>query len=215
MEFNKIFAAILVAGITFMLANFIAEQVMHQHELEKNAIEIEGGTVENAGGAEKAAGPEPILDMIASADVSKGEKLSKACAACHSFDKGGPAKIGPNLYNIVGGPKAHMAGFDYSSGLRDHGGAWSYADLNKFLWKPKKLISDTKMNFIGLKKPEDRAAMIAWLRTLSDSPDPLPGASEISAEKAEFGGDEEAAAAAPAAAGEASPTEAPTTAESE
>lgn len=193
-EFNKIFAAVLVAGITAMLGGFVADVVMHPHELEKDAVEIEGGPV--AGGVGGAvAMPEPILHLIANADIAKGEKLSKACVACHSFEKGGPTKIGPNLYGIVGLSKAHISGFDYSDGLKAMGGKWTYLDLNKFLWKPKKFIDGTKMNYIGLKKPEDRAAIIAWLHTLGSSA-PMPSAAEIAAEAAELAPPEEETAEA-------------------
>ncbi len=189
-EFNKIFAAVLVAGITAMFAGFVAENVIHAHALEKDAVAIEG--VESSGGGaavEKLA--EPVLHLVASADVEKGKKLSKACASCHSFDKGGPVKTGPTLWGVVGSSKGGASGFGYSSGMMEMGGKWGYTDLNKFLWKPKKFVSGTKMNFIGLKKPEDRAAMIAWLRTLSDSPKSLPGDSEIAAEAAELAPPEE------------------------
>lgn len=192
LENNKIFAAVLVAGIAAMLAGFVAEILVHPHELEKDAVFVEGEAVAG-GGSAKAQNPEPILHLIATADIARGEKLSKACAACHSFEKGGPDGLGPNLWDVVGGPKAHSGSFDYSEGLRNKGGAWGYLDLNKFLWKPKKFIEDTKMNYVGLKKPEDRAAMIAWLRTLSNSPDPLPNAGEIAAEAAELAPPEEEA----------------------
>ncbi|MCB1532736.1 MAG: cytochrome c family protein [Alphaproteobacteria bacterium] len=183
-EFNKIFAAVLVAGIVAMLGGFVAELLMHPHELEKNAVEIDGGPVASGGGAAEAM-PEPILSLIADADIAKGEKLSKACAACHSFESGGPAKVGPNLYGVVGRAKGSKAGFEYSAGMKAVGGSWTYADLNKFLWKPKKFVADTKMNYIGLKKPEDRAAMIAWLRTLGSSA-ALPTQGQIDAEMAEL-----------------------------
>lgn len=168
-----------------MLGGFIADTLMHPHELEKDAVEIDGGPVEGASGGGVAL-PEPIMELIAAADIAKGEKLSKACAACHSFDKGGPTKVGPNLYGTVGGPKAHSGDFEYSAALGEMGGTWGYDDLNKFLWKPKAFIEGTKMNYIGLKKPEDRAAMIAWLRTQGSSSFPLPSDSEIAAEKAEL-----------------------------
>lgn len=172
-EFNKIFAALLVAGITAMLAGFIAEQLMHPHELEKNAVEIDAGIIGSAVAA-TAEGPEPIAALLASADIERGQKLSKACAACHSFDKGGVNKVGPNLWDVVGGKKGHMNDFAYSDALLAHGGLWSFDELNHFLWKPKKLIDGTKMNFIGIKKPEDRAALIAWLTSLSDKPMAFP-----------------------------------------
>ena len=186
MEFNKIFAALLVAGIIAMFSGFVAEQIIHPHELKENAFKIEG--VETVGGGpvkEKLA--EPVLALIAQADVARGQKLSKACAACHTFDKGGANGVGPNLYNIVGRSKQNVSGFTYSGVLNENGGnLWTYAELNKFFWKPKKYAPGTKMNYIGLKKPEDRAAMIAWLRTLAPSPIALPSATQIAKEEAEL-----------------------------
>ncbi|MCB9983782.1 MAG: cytochrome c family protein [Rhodospirillales bacterium] len=197
MEQNKIFAAILVAGIVAMLSGFIADNAVSPEYPERDAVSIDVAVIgsANAAEADKPSGPEPILGMIASADVAKGEKLSKACAACHSFDQGGPNKVGPNLYGVVGSSKGGKAGFSYSAGMAEKGGSWGYAELNEFLWKPKAYINGTKMNFNGLKKPEDRAAMIAWLRTQAASPAAMPSDADIAAE---------AEASAPEAAEEAS-----------
>ena len=127
------------------------------------------------------------MALIADADIARGQKLSKACAACHSFDQGGPNGVGPNMYNVVGAKKQSKDGYAYSGVLNQNGEEqWTYEALNKFLWKPKKYAPGTKMNYIGIKKPEDRAAMVAWLRTLSPSAKPLPTASAIAAEQAEL-----------------------------
>lgn len=184
-EFNKVFAAILVAAITAMLGGFVAKQLVHPHDLEKDAVEIEGAPLASSGPA-VIAKPDPILQLIAAADITKGEKISKACTACHSFDKGGPHKVGPNLNAIVGAPKGLKGGFEYSSALREAGGAWGYEELNGFLWKPKKHLPGTKMNYIGLKKPQDRANLIAWLRQQGSASFPLPNDAEIAAEAAAF-----------------------------
>lgn len=203
MEFNKIFAAILVAGIIASLSGFVAGILVHPHDLEEDAYQVEGIDGGAGGGPAKVAMAEPILALIAAADVARGEKLSKACAACHSFDKGGPGGVGPNLWNVVGGAKNHMPGFAYSGALEAQGGAtWTYAEMNKFLWKPKAYAPGTKMNYIGVKKPEDRAALVAWLRTKADSPKPLPSDSEIAAEQAELAPPEVAAEAEEASATE-------------
>jgi cytochrome c len=186
MEGNKIFAAFLVAGIVASLSGFIAHKVSHPHDLEEFAYNIESLDGGAASSVKKESLPEPIMAMIAEADIARGQKLSKACAACHSFEKGGPDGTGPNLYNILNRKKGSVSGFSYSDAMSSSQGSWGYAELNKFLWKPKWYISGTKMNYIGMKKPEDRAAMIAWLRTLSDSPASMPGASDIAAEAAEL-----------------------------
>lgn len=184
-EFNKIFAAILIAGITAMLAGFVSEKLVHPKELEEDAVFVEGAPVDVSGPAVPQM-PDPILHLIATADVARGEKLSKACAACHSFNEGGPNKVGPNLWDNVGADKGSVQDYAYSDALLAKGGDWGYESLNWFLWKPKKYIEGTKMNYIGLKKPEDRAAIIAWLRTLSNNPEPLPTEAEIQAEKEEL-----------------------------
>lgn len=186
LEFNKIFAAILLAGIIAMFSGFISELFIPDHDLEKDAVAIEG--IESAGGATaKEVLAEPILAMIAEAEIARGQKISKACAACHSFDKGGPNGVGPNLWDVVGKAKQSKAGFTYSGALIEHGNPkWEYIDLNEYLYKPKKYAPGTAMNFIGLKKPEDRAAIVAYLRSLSDSPLALPTDAQIAAEEAKL-----------------------------
>ncbi len=169
-----------------MLGGFVSEQLIHPEELHKNAVEIEGGQATNISATKKPSGPDPILHLIATADVTKGAKLSKACTACHSSDKDGANKVGPNLWDIVGGPKAGKAGFKYSKAMSDIGGAWDYNDLNKFLWKPKSYAPGTKMGYAGMKKAQDRADIIAWLRTLSESELALPSEADIAKEKAEL-----------------------------
>ncbi|MEM7651423.1 MAG: cytochrome c family protein, partial [Pseudomonadota bacterium] len=139
-----------------------------------------------AGGPVKPKLPEPIMHLMATADIAKGEKLSKACAACHSFDNGGPHKVGPNIYNIVGAPKGAKSGYSYSAVMANFGGAWGYEELNFFMWKPKTYMPGTKMNYAGLKKPEDRAAIIGWLRTQGSNGFALPSEAEIAAEAAKL-----------------------------
>ena len=116
---------------------------------------------------------EPILALLATANLESGQKISKKCVACHGFDSGGPNKVGPNLYNIVNKDQG-KADYVYSKVLASLSGKWSYEELNKFLYKPKLYSKGTKMNYAGLSKTKDRANLIAWLRTKSDSPVSLP-----------------------------------------
>ena len=111
---------------------------------------------------------------LAAADQAAGKKVFKKCKACHTTEQGGKNRVGPNLWNVVGGPKAHADGFSYSDAITGLGGDWTYADLDAYLTKPKDFAPGTKMSFAGLKKPEDRAAVISYLRSLSDAPKPLP-----------------------------------------
>ena len=107
-------------------------------------------------------------------DAAAGKKVFKKCKSCHTVAKGGKNTVGPNLWDVVGKAKASTAGFAYSGVLKEKGGDWTYADLDAFLLSPKGFAKGTKMSFAGLKKTGDRAAVIAYLRSLSDSPKPLP-----------------------------------------
>jgi len=111
------------------------------------------------------------------ADTTAGQTVSTKCASCHSFAAGGPDMTGPDLYGVIGRKPGSHAGFAYSPSMVDFGGknaAWTYDELYNFLAAPQKYINGTKMTFVGLKKPEERIALIAWLRTQSASPAPIP-----------------------------------------
>ncbi|MBI1215789.1 MAG: c-type cytochrome [Alphaproteobacteria bacterium] len=168
METNKIFAAFLVAGIISMLCWFLSHELYHPEPLEKNAYVIAAaGGEEAAPVAAAPTGPEPIDDLMKTADAEKGKQIAKICASCHTLGKGEPARIGPNLFGIVGNHHAHMAGFSYSSAMESLSKeTWDVDHLNHFLWNPRKTIDGTKMTFAGLKKAQDRADVIKYLETL-------------------------------------------------
>ena len=185
LRLNKLFAGFLFAALLLMAGVKIADVMVPHQELAENAYVIEvAETTDIAAAAPVDAGPEPILALLASADLGAGEKLSKKCSACHVFDAGGQNKVGPALWNVVNRPLGASEGYAYSDALAGFGGAWDYAALNAFLAKPKGYISGTKMNFAGLKKPQDRANLIAWMRAKADSPAALPSADDIAAEGA-------------------------------
>jgi cytochrome c len=167
---NKIAAAILSAGLLAMITGFAAHMLYHPKELEKQAYLIASEAPVAVSTAALPTGPEPVMAMLASASADAGKKVAKKCAACHSFTKGGPNKVGPNLWNIVGGKPALTAGYKYSGAMKSMVVNWEFEELNKFLYKPKAYLKGTKMSFAGLKKASDRAAVIAYLTSLSDSP---------------------------------------------
>jgi cytochrome c len=130
---------------------------------------------EAAAAVQEAAAPAGVGALVAAASAEAGQKVARKCKACHSFDKGGPKKIGPALWNIVGRGIAGAEGFKYSGALSGmSGNSWSLENLDAFIAKPKEFAPGTKMTFAGISKEGDRAALLAYLRSLSDNPVPLP-----------------------------------------
>jgi len=208
-EFNKIAGAVLFAALVAFGLGILSDIIFEGHEAEAPGyvIEVAASGGEAAGG--EAVAEEPIAALMASADAGAGEGVAKKCAACHSFEKGGANKVGPALWNIVNRPAAAAEGFKYSDGMKafaDRGEVWDYEHLNGFLTAPKQFVSGTSMGFAGLKKPAERADIIAYLRSLADDPAPLPQAA-VEAPAAEAPAAVAPAAEAPAA--EAPAAEAP------
>ncbi|MEN2978719.1 cytochrome c family protein [Tistrella bauzanensis] len=207
-EFNKLMAAFLTAALFAMVVGVVSEMVYEPEHLEQNAYVIEG--VEQSGAAEAPA-EVPFPVALASADPKAGAKVFARCTACHDDSKGGPNKVGPELWSVVGRPIASADGFAYSAALQGLGGEWTFDKLDHFLTKPSDFAPGTKMSFAGLSKVEDRAAVIAYLNSQSDNPQPLPEAPAAEAPAADAPAEGEAAA--PSAEGEAAPAaEAPASA---
>ncbi|MFQ5466775.1 MAG: c-type cytochrome [Kiloniellaceae bacterium] len=174
LEINKIVAAVLTAGVVALASGFVTEIVFEHEATGELAYRVSPGVAVAEAATPKAA-PESIAPLLAAADPDVGAKVSRKCAACHTLNKGGANKIGPNLWNVVNRPIAAADGYSYSTALKGKAGeTWSYDNLNAFLTKPKDWAPGTKMGFAGLKKIGTRAELIAYLRTLSDAPAPLP-----------------------------------------
>jgi cytochrome c len=176
-EINKILGALLFTCLCLLSLNIGAEALFHPAKPAKPGFEV---VVEEkpAAGPAAATPDEPIEKLLASADVSKGENSAKKCAACHTFGKGEPNRVGPNLYGVVGRARASIQGFNYSAAMKAKGGTWTIEELNTYLINPKAMVPGTTMGFAGLPRGSERADVIAYLNSKSDSPAALPKAAE-------------------------------------
>ncbi len=175
LELNKVVAAILVAGLVGMVAGNFADTLYRPNLKAKSGyiVEVTSNAVASSENSQEIEVKIDVIALLAKANPENGANLIKKCTMCHDFTKGGPNRVGPNMWNIVGNKKAHRADFQYSKALQEKGGSWTYEDLYHMISKPSAFIPGTKMNFVGFKKPEDVADVIAYLRTLSDNPLPI------------------------------------------
>ena len=178
LEVNKILASIIIAILVVVIISHLGDilidvdndnltETAYKIEIEENQ-EILGATLNND------INIEPISSLLLSASSAKGQKIYKKCGTCHTYEKNGVDKVGPNLWNIINRPKADIDGYNYSKALAEFGGVWNYEELAAFLYKPKDFMEGTKMNFAGLKKVQDRADLVLFLREQSDNPAELP-----------------------------------------
>jgi cytochrome c len=174
-ELNKILGAVLGTCLVLLALNIGAHSLFATEKPEKPGYKIVVASAE-AGkpAAKEEAIPLPVL--LAKAEVQKGERVSKQCAACHNFQKGAGPKIGPDLWNVVDRPVAENAAFKYSDAMKKKGGKWTFEELDKFIENPRGDVPGTAMTFAGIKNPQQRADVLAYLRTLADNPVPLPKA---------------------------------------
>jgi cytochrome c len=180
LEVNKIIASLIMVFLIIIFINvtgnilFKKQGINDGNDLMAYLIDIPEEDTYSSEAITKNAITAPISTFLMNASVEKGEKLFKKCGACHSYNKDGANKVGPNLWNLINRPKGSVNAFSYSKALSEFGGKWTFEELSEFLYKPKQYIEKTKMNFAGLKEPEDRANLILFIREQSDEPAPLP-----------------------------------------
>jgi len=189
-ELNKIMGAILGTLLITLAMNIVAGGIFAAHKPAKPGYDIAVTEAPAAGPAGEPKKEVPIAQLLANADVKKGETVSKKCLACHDLHQGGPNKVGPELYGVVGRERGAHEGFAYSAAMKGKPGKWTFDDLNHFLASPRSFIPGTAMAFAGISKDQDRADLIAYLNSNSASPLPLPKAEAAPAPQ----GDQPAAA---------------------
>jgi cytochrome c len=212
-EWNKIAGAVLGTLIFVMVVKIATEAIYEVEPPAKPGYVVEGVT--ETAGAGPAAAPveEPVPDwgtVLASADVKAGQEISHKCEQCHDLSKGGPNKIGPNLWSVVDSPRGEgRNGFAFSSAMKAKGGNWTFDELFRFLKSPGSYIPGTKMSFAGIRSAQERIDLIAYLRTQSDSPAPIPAPAPAKPAEAAPAAAPANGAAAPAAGEKAPATPAP------
>jgi cytochrome c len=174
-ELNKVMGALLGCLLALLSLNIAAGALFTAHKPEKPGYNI---VVEEKPDA-KAGGPAapaevPLAQRLASADIGKGENSAKKCAACHTFGKGEPNRVGPNLYGVVGRQKTSEPGFNYSAAFKALKGTWTPEELDHYLTKPQAMVPGTNMTFAGLPRGTERADVIAFLNSKSDKPVAFP-----------------------------------------
>jgi len=177
-EWNKIAGAVLGTLMFVLIVKFTADAIFEAPAPSKPGYVVEGVPEANANSAATAAPAEEKLPdfgtVLPTADIGAGKEISARCEQCHDLSKGGPNKIGPNLWGVVGRARASHPGFDYSSAMMASHDVWSFGDLFRYLKSPQAMVPGTKMSFAGLRSEQDRVNLIAYLRTQSDSPLPIP-----------------------------------------
>ena len=173
MELNKIAASILLSGLIIMIVSNVVDMLYNPEDYKFEHQTIVATSNEPQQKIEQVA--LDIGELMQNASFEKGKSAAKKCIACHSFEKGGMNKVGPNLWNVVENKKAHLrSSFNYSKALLEKGGKWGYEELFTFLKNPKAYIKGTRMAFAGISNPQEIADLVSYLRSMSDSPVALP-----------------------------------------
>ena len=199
-ELNKVLGAVLGTCLALLSLNIAAGAIFATHNPEKPGFEIAVQEQTPGKPGEQAPADEPLPVRLASADAKRGQNDIKPCMACHTFGKGEPNRVGPNLYGVVGRAKHSEAGFNYSAAMKAQTGNWTPEELDKFLKNPRADVPGTAMTFAGLTRGKARADLITYMNANSDKPVELPKEAAAPAAEKQAGG------TPPAAEGEAKPS---------
>ncbi len=174
---NKIIVSIVLALVLILGINKITDVIFYVEKPEKSAYQVAtvttvaSTTSAETGSASSESGN--IMALFASTSVAEGAKVFKKCAACHSITENGGNKIGPALWSVLGRVSGSLPDYKYSKAMAAYGKNWSFEEMNGFLIKPKGWIKGTKMSFAGLKKANERAAVILFMNTKTNNSLPL------------------------------------------
>lgn len=184
-DWNKIAGAVLATALFVMVIGIVTDAVYDNPMPAKPGYIVEGVQEASAGGSATVAPvAEPIPDfgtVLPKADIAAGQQVAQRCAQCHDWSKGGPDKIGPNLYGVIGRARGTKASYSYSSAMASNHDPWTFEKLFVYLKSPASMVPGTKMTFAGLRSAQDRINVIAYLRTQSDNPVPIPPPAPASA----------------------------------
>ena len=178
-EINKIIAAVLLTALIIIGIGKFTDILFHIEKPQQSAYKIEGlevatTSVSKDDTEDKVAEVVDITALLAMGDLCHGEKVFKKCSACHQIAADGKNMIGPNLWGVIGRTAGSVSDYKYSKAMIAYAKEWSYEEMNSYLIKPQAYIKGTKMAFAGLRKEKDRASVILYMNSKSNSPKPLP-----------------------------------------
>jgi len=178
--FNKVAAALLAVGLVILGLITLGDSLFHTEQPEEFGYPVDLTALEagSGGGEAEEEGPTDFGLLLASADLTAGERVARRCASCHTFDEGGADGTGPHLWDVMGRAVGAVAGFNYSGAMEEYaqGGAvaWGFQNMYDYLESPRRYVPGTAMSFAGLRNQEDRINLIAYMRSLSNAPIDLP-----------------------------------------
>ena len=177
-EINKIIAAVLLAALIIIGIGKFADYLFFVDKPEQSAYKVEGlepaKTASQVSETVEEKVEVDIKALLAMGDLAHCEKVFKKCSACHQIASDGKNMIGPNLWSVIGRTAGSISDYKYSKAMIAYAKEWSFEEMNSYLIKPQAYIKGTKMAFAGLRKEKDRASVILYMNSKSDSPKPLP-----------------------------------------